>query len=471
MSFRQKLIRHVTYPLNLWRNGDAAQLAYLREFELSQFLPEEQIRAVQFDRLRALLDHAYRTCPFYKDRFRTAGLTPGDIHSLEDLSALPVLTKQDIQDFRDQMVAEGWPEADLIANKTGGSTGTPLSFFLNNDRRRARAAATVRHNRWAGWDVGDRAVYLWGAPRDQGVGGWRSRTRRALLDPHLFLDATHLSESKLAQCDDILRNYRPRILLAYAKSAVLLARYLKNTGRRPHHPHAIVTSAEVLEPEERGLIEEVFGSRVFNRYGCREVSVIASECEEHRGLHTMAEGLYLEIVRGERPVPAGEPGSILVTDLFNYAMPLIRYQIGDMAAWEEGRCPCGRGLPRLGSISGRVTDFLVGSDGRLVAGASLTIFIVAERPSLGQVQIRQNEAGKVLYRIKPGRGFRGAEDLDYLAQISQRYLGEGTSVTWEIVDELSSEPSGKFIFSRSTVTPEFLRLAPPPGTPESRGYN
>src|SRR5262249_29218268 len=137
----------------------------------------------------------------------------------------------------------------------------------------------------------------------------------------------------------------------------------------------------------------VFGCRVFNRYGCREVSVIASECPEHDGLHTMAEGLFIEVVKGARPAQAGEIGSILVTDLFNRAMPLIRYRIGDLGAWEEGTCACGRGLPRLRSVAGRVTDFLVGADGRLVSGVFLATYLVAQRPSLGQVQIHQEKAG------------------------------------------------------------------------------
>lgn len=168
-----------------------------------------------------------------------------------------------------------------------------------------------------------------------------------------------------------------------------------------------MTSAEVLEPADRQLIEEVFGCPVFNRYGCREVGVIASECPAHQGLHIAAEGLLVEIVQGNDPVRPGESGAILVTDLLNLGMPLIRYRIGDMGTWEEGQCPCGRGLPRLREVSGRVTDFLVGADGRLVSGVYLATYVVARRTSLGQVQILQEEPGRVRYRIKPGPSSRG----------------------------------------------------------------
>src|SRR5262249_13664145 len=127
MSLRQRMARHVLYPLALWRAGDLSQLAYLREFERTQFLPAEALRDLQERRLRALLDHAYRNCPFYRERFERAGLVPGDVRRLEDLRALPVLEKQDLQERREALVAQSWPRTDLIRGQTSGSTGMPLS--------------------------------------------------------------------------------------------------------------------------------------------------------------------------------------------------------------------------------------------------------------------------------------------------------------------------------------------------------
>ena len=237
---------------------------------------------------------------------------------------------------------------------------------------------------------------------------------------------------------------------------MLFARYLEARGLTPHRPQAIVTSAETLQDDERALLERVFGCAVFNRYGCREVSVIASECAAHTGLHTMAEGLYLEIETPTGPARPGVVGSIFVTDLLNHAMPLIRYRIGDMASWATGTCPCGRGLPRLERVAGRVTDFLVGGDGRLVSGVFLATYVVAQRPSLGQVQILQHEKGAVVFRLKPGRDFSPESDLVYLRSATREYLGAEARVTTEVVASLPAEPSGKFLFSRSTVTPDFL---------------
>jgi phenylacetate-CoA ligase len=456
MTLYPKLVRNILLPLSLWRAGELAQLRYQREFERSQFLSAEEIRQFQWQRLQALLEHSYRQCPFYRERFQRGGLTPSDLRGLEDLRALPVLEKRDIQEQGERMVTRDWPRGDLIRNQTGGSTGQPVSFYLSRARKCSRAAATVRHNRWAGWEVGDRAAVIWGAPRDRPADTWQARLRGALLREPLWLDTANVTGESLAAFHKALATWRPRIIQAYARSAVLFARYLQARGLTPHRPNAIITSAEVLEEDERRLLEEVFGCPVFNRYGCREVSVVASECPAHSGLHIMAEGLYVEIETPRGPAAVGEMGAILVTDLLNYAMPLVRYRIGDLGAWAGGTCPCGRGLPRLERVAGRVTDFLVGCDGRLVSGVYLATYVVAQRPSLGQVQIHQRRAGAVTYRIKPGRDFHTRHDLEYLRATTRRFLGEEAAIESEIVKELPAEPSGKFLFSRSTVAPGFL---------------
>jgi phenylacetate-CoA ligase len=171
----------------------------------------------------------------------------------------------------------------------------------------------------------------------------------------------------------------------------------------------------------------------------------------------MAEGLYVEIETPQGPAKPGEVGSVLITDLLNHAMPLIRYRIGDMAALASGTCSCGRALPRLEKIAGRVTDFLVGDAGQLVSGVFLATYVVAQRPSLGQVQIVQDRAGAVTYRIKANEHFDPIGDGEYLRRATREHLGPQAECDLEMVDDLPVSASGKFLFSRSTVTPAFLK--------------
>jgi len=459
VSLHQKIIARVLHPLDAWRVGESAKLSYLREFEHSQFSSADQIQALQLERLQKLVAHAYQHCSFYRARLDEHGVGPGYIRSLQDLTVLPPLEKADIQHHRDAMVADNWPKEDLISNQTGGSTGAPISFFLSHDRQCSRAAATLRHNRWAGWEIGDKVAYVWGAPTDIPETSLKRSLRNFLIDRSLYLNAGYITEAKLQDFHSDLLRFRPKIIQGYARALALLARFIRSKRLSEFYPHAIITSAEVLAPSDRQIIEAVFGCKVFNRYGCREVAVVASECERHDGLHVAAEGLYVEIARGPTNSPVGAAGGILVTDLLNFAMPLIRYRIGDVGSHDVTPCSCGRGLPRLRSVEGRVTDFLVGTDGRLVSGVFLATYVVAMCPRLGTVQVWQEQPGRVLYRITAQPDQDGIkDDLEFLNVESRRHLGSDTTVAFEFVDELTPEASGKFLYCRSTAASDFMDL-------------
>ena len=457
MDIQQKAIQHLVYPLNLWRTNNLPRLKYIREYERTQFLSRAEIEQLQLERFQRLFEYAYDSCDFYKQRFAQMGIVPSDIRSLSDIHQLPILEKRDIQQNNDGMISNKWPKNDLIRNQTGGSTGTPISFYLSHERDCSRAAATIRHNRWAQWNIGDKTALLWGAARDFVEDSWKQRVRNSIRDRSLSLNTAHLTEEKLQKFHVAIKKFRPKVFLAYAKSAVLFAQYLKSNGLDAYQPKSIVTSAEVLSAEDRKLLEEVFGCKVYNRYGCREVSVVASECSEHSGLHTMAEGLLVEVVGTDGAPVKGKAGSVVVTDLLNFAMPMIRYRIGDMAVASEEECKCGRGLPMLKSLQGRITDFLVGADGRLVSGVYLTTYVIAERPRLGRVQLWQEEAGRVLCKISPESRDNLDTDLNYLVTETERFLGPGTKVEIEFVDNLQEEESGKYLFCRSTAACDFMQ--------------
>jgi phenylacetate-CoA ligase len=204
-------------------------------------------------------------------------------------------------------------------------------------------------------------------------------------------------------------------------------------------------------PHERGLIEEVFGIKVTDRYGCEEVSLIGCECEKHDGMHLNVEHLFIEFVREDgtscRP---GEPGRIVVTDLVNRAMPLIRYNVGDVVCPTERRCTCGRGLPLMEGVTGRVADFLVKRDGTRVAGVSLIENTLTQFPGLDQMQIIQNGYEEVVLRIVAGAAFK-EEVILGLKRVFSRIFGDAIEVRIELVEEIAPEKSGKYRFSLCNI--------------------
>ncbi len=443
MDATSAFVRRVVYPL--WaRRTHPAYARYLREFELNQYLHPEELRTLQMRRLRQLLVSAYRYVPFYRHRMTQAGLTPLDIQTHEDVRLLPVLTKRDMQDHQDLLVSSDVPANRRQRNQTGGSTGSPLQFYVDLERADSRMASTARHNLWAGLRPGDWYANLWGSRFDVGDNpdpnpAWRQK----LLYRNLLLHTAAVSEESMMRFVEVLRKYRPRYMLAYAQSAVLFAEFCRANGFDDISFEGMIVSAEMLLPGKRQVIEETFRGKVFNRYGCREVSVIASECEFHSGMHINADALLVEVEPGPN-LPPGM-GRVLVTDLLNRSMPLIRYEIGDLAALDaELKCPCGRSLPLIGDIQGRTSDFLQLADGRMIAGPSLAL-LAADMRDVRQVQFIQDTPHHITLKVVAGQGYNKLTELE-LRRRMQPYLGEVTTLSIVTVDSIPSEPSGKYRF-------------------------
>lgn len=440
------IIRHLIYPL--WTRRDhPAYAGYSRDFSMSQYLSQSELDDLQNDRLRSQLVHAYRSIPFYRHRMERTGITPLDIHSVHDLPLLPVLTKRDIQDHGAEMLATDVSEKDRVRNQTGGSTGSPLQFWVDKERFDSRRASTDRHNAWAGLRPGDWCAQLWGNRLDTGASILPHITwKHQWLYRTLTLNTSSVSESDLDAYVEVLRRYRPRFMVAYAQSAAMFALHCHTQGYSDIHFDSVITTAEVLLPEKRALIEEVFRTKVFNRYGSRETSVIASECEHHTGMHVNADALLVEIEYSPG-LPEGL-GRVLITDLLNRSMPLIRYEIGDLASWSQGSpCPCGRVLPRLERVEGRLTDFLTLPDRRRVSGPSLTL-VVSDMADVRQVQFVQVLPDHILLKVVPGRGY-GSDTEHELHRRLDPYLRGKALLSIVCVDGIPTEPSGKYRFVKT----------------------
>ena len=447
----QKFIQHILYPLDCARTGTRDILRFQKDFEASQFMTRQQLDELSFSRMKTMLQYAYKNIDFYRARFDEHGVRLNQIQDPSDLTALPILEKHDIQNHLNELISNKYTSNDLILDRTGGSTGKPIEYYYTPQRSHSRKAATWRHNGFANWKIGDKTAVLWGASRDLPEIRFKQKLRNYLIDRTLFFNTAGFQPDAIRTFNQQLKKYRPKVILAYANSLGLFAKYLKDQAIEPYSPESIVTSAEMLTAENRQLIENVFGAPVYNRYGSREFSVIASECREHNGLHLMQEGLHLEIMKDGRQAKSDELGELIITDLLNFGMPLIRYRIGDAASWQEGDCQCGRGLKRITNIAGRTTDFLVGGDGRLCSGAVLTVALVAQRPSLGQIQLEQNERESLICRLAPKDGKVTDEDRNFLKEQFQQYLGSATRIEFDIVSQIEHEPSGKYRFSKSTI--------------------
>ena len=441
------VVRHGVYPYWLRRNHPG-YFRYARQFERAQHFTVEDLERWQSERLREQLLHAFRNVPFYRRRFEMAGMTPLDIRSPEDLKALPVLTRNELHNHSAELLARNISQDLRLLQQTGGATAAPVRFWLDKERMDSRRASIDRHNAWAGLYPGTWYAQLSGSRVDASCGAQEIRWRDRFLDRRLALNTSLISDGDLAQFVKLLRRFRPRVMVAYAQSAVLFARYCEENKIHDIHFRAVIVTAEMLLPGQRALLEEVFHAQVFNRYSSREFSVIASDCPELTGMHVNADALIVEI-EPSAGHPAGT-GRVLVTDLLNRAMPLIRYEVRDTAtALEPAPCPCGRAFPRIANVRGRVTDFLVTQDDCRVSGVALAS-ITGDLPQVRQLQFIQKDRGHVRVRVVPGEDY-GAETVAELRRRLNMYFRGKTEISIVTVEKIAPERWGKFRLAQSAA--------------------
>ncbi len=455
MDWLAPLVRHTIAPL--WARWERSP--YLRHYQglrRTQYDSPEAIRTRQWQAVTGLLQHAYATTSFWHDRLDQAGIRPDQVLSWEDFRAVPVLTKEDMRRHGPDLVSNRYAQAHLHHKKTSGSTGVSVEVFVDDAAQQFKRACTLRSDEWSGWRLGERAAKVWGNP-EYLKRGWRGRLRNLLLDRACYLDTLQMDEAALDRFTHCLKRRPPALLFGHAHSLYLLAQFLRSRNGPGFRPRGIVSTAMVLHSWERQAIEEVFGCPVTNRYGCEEVSLIACECERHQGLHINADGVYVEVLRPDgSPAEAGEVGAVVVTDLVNQAMPMIRYQVGDLAVASQRRCPCGRGLPLLERVDGRLADYVVAPGGKLISGISLTENFATLVPGVAQFQIVQESMSRFRFRIVRGADFGPPSEERIRSLVTERF-GPDIDYQCEYLERIPREPSGKYRFCISKVTNPYQR--------------
>jgi len=258
----------------------------------------------------------------------------------------------------------------------------------------------------------------------------------------VIVSSFDLSPENIERIVHTYNRQQPWVVIGYANAIFEFARYAKKAGLSLHRPSGVVSSAEKLFDYQRSLIEEVFGAPVYDRYGCREVMLIGAECDRHNGLHVTAEHLYVEVVRDGTPCGPGEMGEILLTDLHNYGMPLIRYKVGDVGSWKEGTCPCGRGLPLLNVVEGRTLDLIRTPSGRVIAGEFFP-HLFKDFASIRRFQVVQEEIDALQIRLSLDAPVP-SEQQQLLMETLAETLGREMRIQWEIGEEVVIETGAKY---------------------------
>jgi phenylacetate-CoA ligase len=423
------------------------------------------MRLLQEEKLRRLIRHAYHHVGYYRERMDALGLKPEDILGLADLAKLPLLGKADVREnLHFDLLSDNHDNDRILRIATSGSTGEPFVCYADQHQLEIRLASTLRAMEWTGWQFGDRQARLW----HQTLGMSRSQVARERFDAwllrRLFVPAFEMSEGAMAAFLGRLAAFDPVLIDGYAESFNYLAGHLGSAKSRPSlRPRGIISSAQALPEESRRIIEEAFGARVFDKYGSREFSGIAYECDAHEGHHVMAESYIVEILKDGRPAAPGEVGEVVITDLNNLCLPFIRYRVGDLAeAMDETKaCPCGRGLPRVGRIEGRVQSLVIGAHGRVMPGTFFSHLFKDYDYLVRQYQVVQEERGAIVLKVVKGSRFAPELFEREILSVLRQYLGEETRIDVQFVDLIPLVRTGKRQAVISKLTLDFQKLQYP----------
>lgn len=407
MTWRDR-VKDRTFDLKVLARGGTPYRDFLRSRDEADASSPEHVRRTALRRAVALAGTAARTSPWYRERYREAGVDPiALLEDVEAFSTLPVLEKADVREHHEALVVPGSGRRTAMAS-TGGSTGEPLRLVADMTVR--PAAVSWRFLRWWGVHPADDVALIERTKRTPAE--LRRQDLLWLPTRRIRLDAASMGPEEMLRFAEQWRRVRPRLVVGYASALHEFAAFVHARGMTLPAPVAIQSEAAPITPVQQEQVAAWLSAPVYDTYRTTEINYIAAQCRVGAGLHVQSDVRVLEIVdRHGRPVPDGTEGEVVVTDLLNLAAPLIRYRVGDIARFLPDPCPCGLPFPVLSAVAGRVNDVLRLPGGRV----SATSFghLIERRPEVQQYQVHQHEDLSVTLKIvpRPGAGTAAFDDL------------------------------------------------------------
>jgi phenylacetate-CoA ligase len=396
-----------------------------------------ELRKIQLRKLRAIITYAYYNVPYYHRIFKTAGIKPEQIKNLEDLQKIPITTKSDVQTNTSKIISDNADLNKCTSSLTSGSTGRPLEVISGPEARYYSLALVQYAFFECGLRLRDKLVEMKVHPKSS-----ESRLPIGLG----FLGAIRISSrNPVEENIKLLKKIRPDALYSYTSVLWQLANEIKRKNITEIKPRLIFSHGEALPPRYMQLIYSTFGSSIHDMYGSTEFNRLAFQCNRHSGLHMITDGAVIEIIRDGENVDYGELGEIVVTGLYNYAMPLIRYRLGDVGAITDENCECGRSWPLIKRIEGRASDFSILPSGRAISPINLMYAIKAEDvKGVTRYQIIQEERSSFLVKVVVNQEFNREQIFMIQKRIQLCCLGEEINVEVRVVNKIPKDKTGKF---------------------------
>ena len=415
----------------------------------------ERAREYQLNKLREILNLAYEKTRFYRRTFDSIGFCPADLRSLEDMNRLATINKQIVVENLLEMCTKSVKASDVDYGSTGGTSGTPLHFYMNANRSMTEYGYLVSSWERAGYRLGLPMAVLRGRVVKADRCGLRHEYDPILR--HHYYSSFHMSDENMGRYLEHIATIGQCFLHVYPSSISALARFIVRSGTRaPKNIHGIIAESEIVYPEQRRMVEEVFGCRLFSCYGQSEKVVLAAGCEHSNDYHVWPTYGYFELLDedGNLVNTPGQRGEIVGTGFINTVMPFIRYRTGDWATYVGDHCDaCGREHIIIRDIRGhRTQEVLIAADSSEIPWAALNMhddtFI-----HVRQFQFMQEKPGYAVLHIVPADGF-SEEDAGRIQRNLGRKLDGRLAFTIELVEAIPLSPRGKAIYVNQRIPRE-----------------
>lgn len=416
-------------------------------------LSEEDQLEFQKKKLENILLYAYENVPYYTDILSEAGVVQNKTIHFEHFNKIPLLTKDIMRREGKRLIAKGYEDRGYYSNSSGGTTGEPIQFIQDKEYDDSNIATKIFYNQRLGKVLGEPELKLWGSDRDILEGNLAAKDRFVnFLYNRKFFNCYDFNSENIKALVELHNAYKPRSYWAYVEAMYEFALYVLNNDIKVFSPRFIVTSIGPLHPHQREVIKKAFGCPVYNQYGSREVGTIAAEVNEHRGLEVYFWRHMLEIVEEGGSENENE-GRIVITNLDNFSMPLIRYDIGDFAVKGE-RVFNFDGIESvfdIESVVGRALGFFKKRSGDLIHSHHMVQQMFFKN-WIKQFQFYQGSYDLIECRIvvRKGETYSDSDIKDVIDKCEVLTKGD-VKIEVKIVDEILPTASGKYLYTISDL--------------------